>query len=72
MIGAGEDTVRSLTPSHQRLTKRIVGVTVDATMLSVSGSCSSGSDASYRDSSGPVTNNIAIIQDNAVTEQFSA
>lgn len=35
-------------------------------------SSASSSDASYRESSGPVHNNIAIIQDNAVTEQFSA
>lgn len=35
MIGAGEDTTRSLPPSHQRLTERIVGVTVHATVLSV-------------------------------------
>lgn len=35
MIGAGEDTVQSLPPSHQRLTERIVGVTVHTTVLSV-------------------------------------
>lgn len=70
MIGAGENTAQSPSPpSHLRLTERIVGVTVHATVLS---SCGGGSDASYRKSSGPVTNNIAIIQDNAVTEQFSA
>lgn len=88
MIGECEDASQSLPPSHQRLTERIVGVTVHATVLSprlsLRDSCRGGSDASYGavgglagqggvlGSSGPVTNNIAIIQDNAVTEQFSA
>lgn len=85
MIGECEDASQSLPPSHQRLTERIVGVTVHATVLSLRlslrDSCCGGSDASYGEvggqrgvlgSSGPVTNNIAIIQDNAVTEQFSA
>lgn len=77
MIGEGEDTSQSAPPSHQRLTERIVGVTVHATVLSpplsLRDSRCGGSDASYGGkSSGPVTNNIAIIQDNAVTEQFSA
>lgn len=36
MIGASEDNAQSsLPPSHLRLTERIVGVTVHATVLSV-------------------------------------
>lgn len=51
MIGECEDASQSLPPSHQRLTERIVGVTVHATVLSLRlslrDSCCGGSDASH-------------------------
>lgn len=56
MIGECEDASQSLPPSHQRLTERIVGVTVHATVLSLRlslrDSCCGGSDASYGEVGG--------------------